>query len=98
MAISAATAPVISAAANYVPVHVAQPLKHTTWSGPPSSAGMIAFHGLIATGLPAAEALATAQQQVRGDEAVEGAAASFVCLGAGTSHHYQTGHWLQGRR
>lgn len=46
---------------------------------------MVAFHRLIAAGLPAAEALATAQHQMSGDEAVAAAAASFVCLGAGSS-------------
>lgn len=45
---------------------------------------MVAFHRQIATGRPAAEALATAQQQVSDDEAVAAAAASFVCLGAGS--------------
>lgn len=46
---------------------------------------MVAFHRLVAAGQPAADALATAQQQVSGDEAVEAAAASFVCLGVGFS-------------
>jgi tetratricopeptide (TPR) repeat protein len=38
---------------------------------------MIAFHRLVAAGLPVADALATAQQQVRGDETVAAAAARF---------------------
>lgn len=46
---------------------------------------MVAFHGLVATGLSVAEALPAARRQVRGDDAVEAAAACFVSLGAGFS-------------
>jgi hypothetical protein len=42
---------------------------------------MTAFHGLLAGGAPAAEALARAQQGAAPD--VRAAAAGFVCMGAG---------------
>ncbi len=46
---------------------------------------MVAFHRLVATGLSVAEALPAARRQVRGDDAMEAAAACFVSLGAGFS-------------
>jgi CHAT domain-containing protein len=47
---------------------------------------MVALHQLLAAGLPAAEALMAAQQQVnQEDDAVRAAAACFLCMGAGFS-------------
>ena len=46
---------------------------------------MVAFHERLATGEPAAEALAGAQQRLAGGEpARRAAAAGFVCIGSGT--------------
>ena len=47
---------------------------------------MVALHELLAAGMAPAEALATAQLRVSGeDDAVRAAAACFVCMGAGFS-------------
>ncbi|MGI9003884.1 MAG: CHAT domain-containing protein [Pseudonocardia sp.] len=46
---------------------------------------MVAFHQAVAAGLPAADALAAAQEQMSGDDAAMAVAAGFVSLGAGFS-------------
>ncbi|WP_448623608.1 CHAT domain-containing protein [Geodermatophilus sp. URMC 64] len=44
---------------------------------------MVAFHRLVADGVPAADALVRTREQLGGDDRAAAAAASLVCLGAG---------------
>jgi CHAT domain-containing protein len=63
--------------------HGAQQLVASVVPVPDAETGplMVEFHRLLVAGLPAPEALARAQQEVTGDEAVIAAAAGFVCIG-----------------